>query len=68
MAFSITVLLDNQAAEGLEAEHGFALWIETLAGRVIGLGCCHAGVINTLDFIRKKSNNENTLLTRRKRA
>ena len=31
---SVTVLSDNRAAYGLEAEHGFSLWIET-AGRKI---------------------------------
>ena len=32
---SITVLSDNRAAYGLEAEHGFALWIETAGHKIL---------------------------------
>ena len=32
---SVTVLSDNRAAYGLEAEHGFALWIETAGHRIL---------------------------------
>lgn len=28
-----------------------ALWIETDRGLVVCVGCCHAGVVNTLDYI-----------------
>jgi 7,8-dihydropterin-6-yl-methyl-4-(beta-D-ribofuranosyl)aminobenzene 5'-phosphate synthase len=28
-----------------------ALWIETTRGLVVCVGCCHAGLINTLDYI-----------------
>lgn len=28
-----------------------ALWIETDRGMVVCVGCCHAGVVNTLDYI-----------------
>jgi len=31
----ITILVDNQAGEGLVAEHGFALWIETGTRRIL---------------------------------
>jgi 7,8-dihydropterin-6-yl-methyl-4-(beta-D-ribofuranosyl)aminobenzene 5'-phosphate synthase len=51
----LTILSDNHAAPGLEAEHGFALWIHTTAGLVVCLGCCHAGVINTLRHITAAS-------------
>lgn len=32
-----------------------ALWIETPAGLVIVLGCCHSGLVNTVEYIRKLS-------------
>ena len=32
-----------------------ALWFETTGGLVIALGCCHAGIVNTVDYIRKLS-------------
>ena len=32
-----------------------ALWIETEDGLVICVGCCHAGVVNTIDHIRRLS-------------
>lgn len=28
-----------------------SLWIETDEGLVVGLGCCHSGVVNTLNYI-----------------
>jgi len=31
----ITVVVDNHAGQGLEAEHGLALWIETPEGRIL---------------------------------
>ena len=31
----LTILVDNQAAAGLAAEHGFSVWIETPAGAVL---------------------------------
>ncbi|MCS7315406.1 MAG: MBL fold metallo-hydrolase [Bryobacterales bacterium] len=30
-----------------------ALWIETPRGLVVVLGCCHSGVVNTLEYIRQ---------------
>jgi 7,8-dihydropterin-6-yl-methyl-4-(beta-D-ribofuranosyl)aminobenzene 5'-phosphate synthase len=30
-----------------------ALWIETDRGLVVCVGCCHAGVVNTLNYIRR---------------
>jgi 7,8-dihydropterin-6-yl-methyl-4-(beta-D-ribofuranosyl)aminobenzene 5'-phosphate synthase len=32
-----------------------ALWLETAAGLVIVLGCCHSGLVNTVEHIRKFS-------------
>lgn len=31
----ITILVDDRAAAGLDAEHGFSLWIETARGRIL---------------------------------
>lgn len=50
---TITILVDNQAGPDLAAEHGLALWIRTDQGLVICVGCCHAGLINTLTHIRR---------------
>lgn len=30
-----------------------ALWVDTAAGRVVVVGCCHAGLINTLAHVRR---------------
>jgi len=35
MTAKLTILSDNHAAPGLEAEHGFALWIETDGRRIL---------------------------------
>jgi len=32
-----------------------ALWIETARGLVVVMGCAHAGIINTMDYIRELS-------------
>ncbi len=36
-------------------EDDMALWIATEDGLVICVGCCHAGIINTIDHIRRVS-------------
>ena len=36
-------------------EDDLALWIRTYEGLVVCVGCCHAGLINTLDHIRRLS-------------
>ena len=36
-------------------EDDMALWIATEGGLVICVGCCHAGIINTIDHIRNVS-------------
>jgi metal-dependent hydrolase (beta-lactamase superfamily II) len=41
----ITILVDNQAGEGLVAEHGL----------VVCVGCSHAGLVNTLNYVRRLS-------------
>lgn len=30
-----------------------ALWIDTRGGLIVVLGCCHSGVVNTLEYIRE---------------
>jgi len=32
-----------------------SIWIETKDGLIILTGCCHAGIINTMDYIKQKS-------------
>jgi len=54
--------LDTQGKQPDVIADDLSLWIETQAGQTVCLGCCHAGVINTLDFIRKMTNNEKTLV------
>jgi 7,8-dihydropterin-6-yl-methyl-4-(beta-D-ribofuranosyl)aminobenzene 5'-phosphate synthase len=44
--------LDAQGTRPDPLEDDQALWIETPAGIIVILGCAHAGVINTLDYIR----------------
>lgn len=42
----ITLLADNEAAEGLEKEHGFAAWVEVGARRIL-FDTGHTGVLQT---------------------
>ncbi len=35
-------------------EDDMAIWIETAAGLVVCTGCCHAGLVNTLNWIREQ--------------
>jgi len=45
--------LDGEGREEDPFEEDQALWIQTRAGLVVLLGCAHAGVANTLDYVRK---------------
>ncbi|MBW2258694.1 MAG: MBL fold metallo-hydrolase [Deltaproteobacteria bacterium] len=36
-------------------EDDLALWIDTAEGLVVCLGCAHAGVVNTLEYVRQQS-------------
>jgi 7,8-dihydropterin-6-yl-methyl-4-(beta-D-ribofuranosyl)aminobenzene 5'-phosphate synthase len=38
-----------------------ALWISTDKGLFVIVGCCHAGVINTLEFIKAASGEERVI-------
>ncbi|MFH0960081.1 MAG: MBL fold metallo-hydrolase [Pseudomonadota bacterium] len=43
--------LDAEGTRTDQIEDDQALWINTAEGLIICLGCCHAGLINTLDYI-----------------
>ncbi|MFD2233185.1 MBL fold metallo-hydrolase [Phaeospirillum tilakii] len=47
--------LDPAAAEADPLDDDQALWLETAAGVVIVVGCCHAGLINTVERVRAVS-------------
>lgn len=44
--------LDEKGNRPDQIDDDQALWINTDDGLIICLGCCHAGLINTLDYIR----------------
>jgi 7,8-dihydropterin-6-yl-methyl-4-(beta-D-ribofuranosyl)aminobenzene 5'-phosphate synthase len=48
--------LDNKGQFQDSIIDDMALWIETPVGLVIVLGCCHSGLVNTVEYIRKLSN------------
>ena len=48
--------LDNDGKKPDLIEDDIALWIHTSQGIVVIAGCCHAGLINTLNHIRYLSN------------
>ena len=41
---------DKQAADPIADEQ--ALWLETARGLIIVTGCCHAGLVNTVGYVR----------------
>lgn len=45
--------LDNKGQFQDSIIDDMALWIETAAGLVIVLGCCHSGLVNTVEYIRE---------------
>jgi 7,8-dihydropterin-6-yl-methyl-4-(beta-D-ribofuranosyl)aminobenzene 5'-phosphate synthase len=47
--------LDTDAKKPDPIEDDLALWFKTAAGLVIVTGCCHSGVINTIEYIRAHS-------------
>jgi len=47
--------LDPQGEQPDLLEDDLALWIPTAKGLVICLGCCHAGLVNTLHYIHRLS-------------
>lgn len=44
---------DSKQADPIEDDQ--SMWFETEQGLVILLGCCHAGLVNTIEYIRKVS-------------
>jgi len=47
--------LDSKATQPDPIEDDLALWIRTDGGLVVIVGCCHAGIINTLSQLRRVS-------------
>ena len=47
--------LDPEARHADPIEDDLALWIKTEAGLVVCVGCCHAGIVNTLNHARRLS-------------
>lgn len=47
--------LDPDSRQDDLIEDDQSMWFETDGGLVILLGCCHAGLVNTIDYIRKIS-------------
>jgi 7,8-dihydropterin-6-yl-methyl-4-(beta-D-ribofuranosyl)aminobenzene 5'-phosphate synthase len=45
--------LDPEGRQADPVEDDLALWIETPAGTVIVTGCCHAGLVNTIECVRR---------------
>lgn len=45
--------LDQNATSVDPIEDDLSLWIETKKGIVLICGCCHSGIINTLEFVEK---------------
>lgn len=44
--------LDREGTRPDPIEDDLALWIETESGLIVCAGCSHAGIVNTLDYIR----------------
>jgi 7,8-dihydropterin-6-yl-methyl-4-(beta-D-ribofuranosyl)aminobenzene 5'-phosphate synthase len=47
---------DGRHADAIDDD--MALWIKTQKGLVVAVGCCHAGLINTLSWIREITGEE----------
>ena len=47
--------LDPEARHADPIEDDLALWIKTDQGLVVCVGCCHAGIINTLTHVKRLS-------------
>ena len=50
--------LDNASNDHDFIEDDQSMWFETDDGIIILLGCCHAGLVNTVDYIRRVSGKE----------
>lgn len=47
--------LDTQGMYPDPIDDDLSLWIETVQGTVLVTGCCHSGIVNTLEFVAKNS-------------
>ena len=47
--------LDPEGRRADPIEDDLALWINTAEGLVVCVGCCHAGLVNTLNYVRRLS-------------
>jgi 7,8-dihydropterin-6-yl-methyl-4-(beta-D-ribofuranosyl)aminobenzene 5'-phosphate synthase len=47
--------LDPQGRRPDPIDDDLALWIRTDGGLVVCVGCCHAGLVNTLNYVRRLS-------------
>ncbi len=47
--------LDPAGAHADAIDDDLAMWIETDSGAVVCAGCCHAGIVNTLNRVRRLS-------------
>jgi 7,8-dihydropterin-6-yl-methyl-4-(beta-D-ribofuranosyl)aminobenzene 5'-phosphate synthase len=47
--------LDPEGAHPDSIEDDMALWIDTPAGLIVCVGCCHAGLVNTLNHVTRLS-------------
>ena len=50
-----TFYFDNQLGQVDAIDDDQSMWFETDDGLVVLLGCCHSGLSNTIDYIRKVS-------------
>ena len=48
--------LDQEGRRADPIEDDMALWIRTEKGVVVIVGCCHAGLVNTLNYIQQLNN------------
>ncbi|MFT6927754.1 MAG: 7,8-dihydropterin-6-yl-methyl-4-(beta-D-ribofuranosyl)aminobenzene 5'-phosphate synthase [Psychromonas sp.] len=49
--------LDKEKKQADQLHDDMSLWIETAAGLTVICGCCHAGIINTLNHINGQTGN-----------
>jgi 7,8-dihydropterin-6-yl-methyl-4-(beta-D-ribofuranosyl)aminobenzene 5'-phosphate synthase len=47
--------LDTKGERADPIDDDLALWIETAEGSIVCVGCCHAGVVNTLNHVKRIS-------------
>lgn len=47
--------IDPEGREADPIEDDMALWIETPKGLLVVCGCCHSGLVNTLNYVREVS-------------